>query len=320
MFGHHKKEKPFTGFSGFGGGGFGLAQGGGAGGLVATISPGPDAGVAPGSFTFRPGGPVLKLQKAGGNDFTISFDQPASIQVFVWGGAGGKGQGDNPGGGGSKVTATIDVVSGQDYLFTVGEGGAFTSGASPDQPGFNGGGAVGPGNYSVGQGGGYSGVFLGTSKTQPAAIVIAGGGGGGGYRVPTGAAGGSGGFPAGESGENNPGSGGTQSAGGSGGGDSGYALNGGKGAANTSGGGGGGGGYFGGSGGAGSSSNNGTGAGGGSSYQNPTYVPTFAATTPNGAPTSPEPTTYWPGSAGRGGFHIPGTDDGEPGAIAIYLS
>ena len=313
------KEKPiFTGIT-RGVGGFGFGAAGGAGGLTATISPGPDAGVPGGTFTFDPG-QVLKLQKAGGNDFTISFDQPASIQVFVWGGAGGKGQGDNPGGGGSKVTATIDVVSGQDYLFTVGEGGSYISEANPDQPGFNGGGAVGPSGYSVGRGGGYSGVFLGTSKTQPAAIVIAGGGGGGGYRVPTGAGGGSGGHPSGQDGANNPGSGGTQSAGGSGGGDSGYALNGGKGAAATAAGGGGGGGYFGGSGGAGSNSNNGTGAGGGSSYQNPTYVPTFAATTPNGAPTSPEPTAYWPGSAGRGGFHTPGTDAGEPGAIAIYIN
>ena len=321
------KEKPiFTGITrGVGGFGFGAAAAGGGGptALTASITPGPDAGLAgaTGTFTFEPG-QVLKLAKDGGNDFTISFDQPASIQVFVWGAGGGQGNGTpNYGGGGSKVTATIDVVSGQDYLFTVGGHGAQTTNSALSG-GFNGGGAVGPGNYDAGQGGGYSGVFLGTSKSQPAAIVIAGAGGGGGFRSPSGAAGGSGGWPAGQAGANNPESYGSQSAGGTGGGDAGSALTAGKGQSATAGGGGGGGGYFGGSGGAGSNSNNGTGAGGGSSYQNPTYVPTFAATKPNNQGTSTEPTTYWPGSAGKGGGSGVGSGlvNGQPGAIAIYVS
>ena len=312
MFGHHKKEKPFTGFGGFGGGGFGLAGGGGGGGIVATISPGPDAGVAPGQFTLEPGGAALQLQKAGGGDFTISFSEPASIQVFAWGAGGGQGPHiGNYGGGGSKVTATMDVVSGQDYLFTTG-GSASTGNAA-----FNGGGiGVYANNYQVGPGGGYSGVFLGTSKNHPSAILIAGGGGGGSYRTPDGAAGGSGGYPTGGDGANNPGSGGGQTGPGP------RQLQGVNGSPGSAGGSGGGGGYYGGSAGAASNSNDGTGAGGGSSYGNPSYLPSFAATTPGDQSTSPEPGTYWPGSAGRGGGSGTGSGgvDGDNGAITIYLS
>tara|TARA_B100001769_G_scaffold178724_1_gene141106 strand:+ start:16 stop:1767 length:1752 start_codon:yes stop_codon:yes gene_type:complete len=219
-----------------------------------------------------------------GSDDTLSLSNGQTVTgtIKLWGAAGGTdyspGNNAHRGGGGAFASATFNYVSdGTNLIFSVGQGGI--SGAKAG---------------SGGNGGGYSGVFLG-SKTHSNALIVVGGGGGGGDSTgyngaEAGAFGGSG------SGAYNGGSGGTQNAGGGfvnpfGAGSvsptAGSALAGGHGGGTQSrqqsagyngggiqgqegggynAGGGGGAGYYGGGGGAGG--NGGSGGGGGSSYYN----------------------------------------------------
>ena len=214
--------------------------------------------------------------------FSLTSGQTVTGTVKLWGAAGGTdyspGNSVHRGGGGAFASATFNYVSdGTNLIFSVGQGGI--SGAKAG---------------SGGNGGGYSGVFLG-SKTHGNALIVVGGGGGGGDSTGyNGAEGGA--FGGSASGAYNGGSGGTQNAGGGfvnpfGAGSvsptAGSALTGGHGGGTQSrqqsagyngggiqgqegggynAGGGGGAGYYGGGGGAGG--NGGSGGGGGSSYYN----------------------------------------------------
>ncbi len=214
--------------------------------------------------------------------FSLSNGQTVTGTIKLWGAAGGTdyspGNSVHRGGGGAFASATFNYVSdGTNLIFSVGQGGI--SGAKAG---------------SGGNGGGYSGVFLG-SKTHGNALIVVGGGGGGGDSTGyNGAEGGA--FGVSASGAYNGGSGGTQNAGGGfvnpfGAGSvsptAGSALTGGHGGGTQSrqqsagyngggiqgqegggynAGGGGGAGYYGGGGGAGG--NGGSGGGGGSSYYN----------------------------------------------------
>ena len=214
--------------------------------------------------------------------FSLSNGQTVTGTIKLWGAAGGTdyspGNSVHRGGGGAFASATFNYVSdGTNLIFSVGQGGI--SGAKAG---------------SGGNGGGYSGVFLG-SKTHGNALIVVGGGGGGGDSTGyNGAEGGA--FGGSASGAYNGGSGGTQNAGGGfvnpfGAGSvsptAGSALTGGHGGGTQSrqqsagyngggiqgqegggynAGGGGGAGYYGGGGGAGG--NGGSGGGGGSSYYN----------------------------------------------------
>ena len=214
--------------------------------------------------------------------FSLSNGQTVTGTIKLWGAAGGTdyspGNSVHRGGGGAFASATFNYVSdGTNLIFSVGQGGI--SGAKAG---------------SGGNGGGYSGVFLG-SKTHGNALIVVGGGGGGGDSTGyNGAEGGA--FGGSASGTYNGGSGGTQNAGGGfvnpfGAGSvsptAGSALTGGHGGGTQSrqqsagyngggiqgqegggynAGGGGGAGYYGGGGGAGG--NGGSGGGGGSSYYN----------------------------------------------------
>ena len=171
----------------------------------------------------------------------------SSVQIMAVGAAGGTGGGGATGGMGDQVTQTVSVSHGQTFDVCVNYGG----------------GTIGT-NSGGGEGGGASGVSLGSDFRQP--LVVAAGGGGGGA---TGSIGGGGnGGNAGASGANGNTGGG---AGGAAGGGSAFTMNGpgvgGPGGSGSGGGGAGGGGYEGGAPGAnGIFTLGGGGGGGGTDY------------------------------------------------------
>ncbi len=174
------------------------------------------------------------------------------LEVYLWGG-GGTGQNRNinltQGGSGGFVSGSINAAPYSRYYVIV---GGFAN------IGLNSGGSSEGGTGA--RGGGFTGIFSGSSPTQGNAIAIAGAGGGGGMNGA--GAGGGGGYPAGGAGTGSgAGGGGTQTEGGTSSTQAGSALQGGSGNTSDNGGGGGGGGYFGGGG-----RLTGSGAGGGSSY------------------------------------------------------
>ena len=205
-----------------------------------------------------------------GSTTTLAVVTGTTYTVKTWGAGGGNGAqqegGSRPGGAGGFSTGTYSF--GSNTTLVIGAGGAGLKGNQSSTGGFMGGGPRGPilgaPNYSGGaNGGGYSGVFVG-SLTHANTLQIAGGGGGGYYYGPHGGADGGGG--GGTSGTDSAsGSGGSQSSGGTGSGPSGSALQGGTGGNGSDGigGSGGGGGYYGGAGSGGY--NNGGGSGGGGS-------------------------------------------------------
>jgi len=215
----------------------------------------------------------------------------ADVTIKAWGAGGGGGwwNGGSAGSGGaggfaqgtsSETPGDAALTLGQSVYVVVGTGGfnvgTNNEGSKTAAEGGNGS-ANKYGSHRGGSGGGFSGVFTGSSGgdvTQSNALVIAGGGGGGSSFDRSGAdesGGGGGGTTGGQGKGRSPGGGGTQSAGGnSADGDAGTALKGGN-VATSEGtnmaAGGGGGGYFGGGAGSvtGSSDNENTGGGGGGS-------------------------------------------------------
>lgn len=227
---------------------------------------------------------ALILDGGTATTYTITAQRNTSKTVKMW----GQGKCQSTGG---YSTGSVTFTTGNTYTVKLNTGG--------------GDGGSGSGNQGSEPGGGYAGIFNGTSITQGNAIMIAGGGGGSGLAYGCQASGGNGGGNTGGNGTNSPdgqfgqtgGSGGTQGGGGgagTGGGGTtagisgGSALQGGRGGngiaspcPNAAGGGGGGGGYYGGGGGAGGNDGNfsgcqGTrssaGGGGGSGYINGSYV------------------------------------------------
>lgn len=214
----------------------------------------------------------------------------AQFIVQLWGAGGGGGTvggwsfGANGGGGGYAYGEVFGLTSGATLILQVGQGGIVNG----SQVSYGGGGQAnrtGGDNRYGSNGGGYSGLFLG-SVSQANSIMIAGGGGGGGSsRAQVGNYGGAGGGVVGQDGQSiydskiiYRGRGGGQSAApDQAASDSdntnvpGQALLGGTCRVNGYGGAGGGG-YFGGSAGGYSESNTMAGGGGGSGYINTTYV------------------------------------------------
>jgi hypothetical protein len=221
------------------------------------------------------------------NDVVTSSSQ---FIVQLWGAGGGGGTvggwsfGAAGGGGGYAYGEVSGLTSGASLILQVGQGGIVNGGSVS----FGGGGQAnrtGSDNRYGSNGGGYSGLFLG-SVSQANAIMIAGGGGGGGSsRANVGNFGGAGGGDVGQDGQSPyenkivyRGRGGGQgSAPDQAASDAdntnvpGQALLGGTSRVNGYGGAGGGG-YFGGSAGGYSESNTMAGGGGGSGYINTTYV------------------------------------------------
>lgn len=222
-----------------------------------------------------------------GTGWSSAGNPPSQFIVELWGAGGGGGTpggwsfGADGGGGGYSYGEIRGLTIGTNIILQVGEGGLING----TRLSFGGGGQAtrtGSDNRYGSNGGGYTGIFLG-SVTQANALMIAGGGGGGGSsRAGTGNVGGAGGGSIGQDGvspydgkTNFRGYGGTQVAGGQNSADgSSYtarALEGGTAAINGYGGAGGGG-YFGGSAGGYSEPNTMGGGGGGSGYLNPTYI------------------------------------------------
>lgn len=238
----------------------------------------------------------------------LNGEMGANIAVgvsLVLNGAGGGGGnysgGSSPAGAGGKTTGTISCLPGMTrYLVVGGKGLSMAPNTSTGTRPVGGGGLAGTLGYG-GQGGGYSGIFTGTSAIQSNAIMIAGGGGGGGSGSNTALYGGAGGgTTGGDGGGGGAGLGGTQSAGGAGYSAGSALLGGDPTEADYGGGGGGGGGYYGG--GAGSNgAHPDSGGGGGSGYLHPTLVTGGSMT--NGA-----------GAAGGGG-----TVNGTDGSIILTI-
>ena len=184
-----KKEKPFVGFAGFGGGATGLAfVGGGEAGLTATG--GIISEYTSGSDFYRahiftsPG--TLNVTEPG------SFGDIAEVLVVAGGGGGGTHSGGGGGAGGlllygspngSKTAngAGRELVAGRTYPVVVGDGGVGGHGSWPNPPDSIGGDGVdssfndpgGPNFVATGGGGGGNQ----SSPGRP------GGSGGGGGRV-----------------------------------------------------------------------------------------------------------------------------------------
>ena len=305
------------------GGGSALNSGSGAaidtnGGAGGTNTGGGGGG---GSWQFTSGG-------AGGSGIviirypSIFSSATLTLDVKLWGAGGGGGTAGGwsfgaAGGGGGFISATLvfsPELIGTSLILQVGQGG-IVNGASVS---FGGGGQAnrtGTDNRYGSNGGGYTGLFLG-SVSQGNALLIAGGGGGGGSsRAGTGNIGGAGGGTTGQNGVSAydsktayAGLGGTQSAGGaeasSDSANSSFpaaALIGGT--ARTNGyGGAGGGGYWGGSAGGYSEANTMGGGGGGSGYINSAYV-SGSSTNAQGNLQTPAGTSDpgYPGSVATGG-------------------
>ena len=111
-------------------------------------------------------------------DATCSSEgQHATCDVHIWGGGGGGGcwnRGRAGGAGGYTFASGVKFQPDTTYTFVVGQGGRDGNGGSRNA--FGGGGSQG---HSAGNGGGLSGIFVG-SYDHANALLVAGGGGGGG--------------------------------------------------------------------------------------------------------------------------------------------
>ena len=113
-----------------------------------------------------------------------------SVDIKVWGAAGGSTYlGD--GGGGGYAEGTLAVTGGQSLAVVAGEGGSRgTCGVADSPPAFRTHGGLGGGGPGSAGGAGLAGVFVAPATTEPAlstapqAYVVAGGGGAGGYKYP----------------------------------------------------------------------------------------------------------------------------------------
>ena len=152
----HKKEMPFRGWTGFGGG---------ATGLMFKAASGIDASGGDSEGVYDSGGNTYKYHKftSSGSFVVNTCPDEAEIEYMVIGGGGGGGSYQSGGGGaGAYRTATSYPITAQTYTVTVGGAGAK---GSP---------------YSEGSNGGDSAFYPpDNSDPHPTYILSKGGGGGG---------------------------------------------------------------------------------------------------------------------------------------------
>ena len=99
-----KKEKPFLGYSGFGGGAAGLAAGGG----IAPAGPGPTN--VSGGTAYSYNGKFVHIFTAPGT-FSIGAPNNAMFEFVVIGGGGGGGVYRGGGGGSGYSSGAVTVIS-----------------------------------------------------------------------------------------------------------------------------------------------------------------------------------------------------------------
>ena len=171
MFGNfwNKKEKPFAGLAGYGGGATGL-RAAGLGQSPITASGGTK--ITDGDYTFHVWGSNAPASQA----FTVSDGGPWNIDfLMVGGGGGGGGRGGGGGGAGALIIKTEWEIAGASvgtYPITRGAGG------------------TNPGSVPASGNDGADSIF---GAGTPTPLVAAGGGGGAGDPGSAGEAGGSGG-------------------------------------------------------------------------------------------------------------------------------
>jgi len=167
-----KKEKPFVGFAGFGGGATGLAFGGG--GVVAATGGNKYWNSSENSGT------MYHIFTQPGN-FVVTGGGKVEVLIVAGGGSGSVGQGG--GGGGGGVVHGIEVpVSNGTIPVVVGDGGAAATGGSYDIPGNKGSSSSFNGVTAIGGGGGARNNYAwgGLPGAQQNKIKGANCGGGGG--------------------------------------------------------------------------------------------------------------------------------------------
>jgi hypothetical protein len=140
-------------------------------------------------FTVTVKAPVVTTFTYTGSDQT--FVVPAGIdtvEMYLWGAAGGGGRGegynDKGGPGGATIVSACTVTPGDTLKVQVGQGGWNTGGTngplSSSRP-YPWGGRPSPRNgYNTGYGGGRSAVFKSNSASASNCLAVAGGGGGSG--------------------------------------------------------------------------------------------------------------------------------------------
>ena len=175
-----KKEKPFLGMTGFGGG------------VGSNLLGGVEGKFTVDGSNERPekdGYSTPTSTRIGGSHFSIEITSgPFVATVKLWGGGGGVG---GPEGGcagqGGYTQGDFEFINGEQYEFVQGGGGHVAG--QGEQPYGGGGLGTKPGNWTGagGGGGGYSGMFKAPAPTPAAntrdqqyAVLIAGGGGGSG--------------------------------------------------------------------------------------------------------------------------------------------
>jgi hypothetical protein len=113
-------------------------------------------------------------------NFTIFAANNATIEIFMWGAAGGGSNAEgysDPGGPGGFAYGLVNLSSPLNYIVQVGSGGGRGSTSRPTRAYPNAGLPSLRNGYTSGGGGGRSAIFSSSVNSQNA-IVIAGGGGG----------------------------------------------------------------------------------------------------------------------------------------------
>ena len=169
-----KKEKPFAGFAGFGGGATGLGFAGGGSGIEAT-----------GGLKYwnssENGGTMYHVFQSPGT-FNVTADGNVEVLIVGGGGSGADGQAGGGGGGGVVHGATIPVTG--SIPIVVGDGGAPNGpGGYYGRCGYRGGSSSFNGITAIGGGGGaknnYAWGGMNTDEQNRVSGANCGGGGGG---------------------------------------------------------------------------------------------------------------------------------------------
>ena len=176
MFNWYKKENPFQGLAGMGGGVVSRVLGSVAGGSSGAFTVGSTPYTVPGSpsgWAVSDGAYDSGLN-SGPSTLTVT-NGPFTVTCKVIAAGGAKGSvGSHHGGGGGGVHATIELMDGQTYTLVVGQGNGKSSSPWPTLVG-----GGGHADYPLrGSGGGFSGIFHSSTVNESNACIVAGGGGG----------------------------------------------------------------------------------------------------------------------------------------------